>query len=44
VVCTQALGTHHLVVGKIRKASRGEANPVVHFNAATHSLAAVLTH
>lgn len=39
VVCTQSLGTHHLVVGKIRKTSRSAANPVVHFNAATHSLA-----
>lgn len=38
VVCTQALGTHHLVVGKIRKASCSAANPVVHFNASTHCL------
>lgn len=39
VVCTQMLGTHHLVVGKIRKTSRSATKPVVHFNAATHSLA-----
>ena len=39
VVCTQALGTHHLVVGKIRKTARSAASPIVHFNAATHTLA-----
>ena len=39
VVCTQALGTHHLVVGKIRNTTCSAAKPVVHFNAATHSLA-----
>ena len=38
IVCTQALGTHHLVVGKIRKTACSAANPVVHFNAATHRL------
>jgi flavin reductase (DIM6/NTAB) family NADH-FMN oxidoreductase RutF len=44
IVCTQSLGTHELIVGKIRKASRTSANPVVHFNAATHSLAPALSH
>lgn len=39
IVCTQALGTHDLIVGKIRKTSCTSASPVVHFNAATHSLA-----
>jgi flavin reductase (DIM6/NTAB) family NADH-FMN oxidoreductase RutF len=44
IVCTQSLGTHQLIVGKIRKASHTLANPVVHFNATTHSLAPVLSH
>lgn len=43
VVCTQALGTHHLVVGKIQKTSLSTANPVVHFNAATHCLAPAIS-
>lgn len=38
IVCTQSLGTHDLIVGKIRKTSCTASSPVVHFNAATHSL------
>lgn len=44
IVCTQALGTHQLIVGKIRKTSCSAANPVVHFNAATHSLSPALDY
>lgn len=44
IVCTQALGTHDFIVGKIRKTSCSSANPVVHFNAATHCLTPALTH
>lgn len=39
IVYTQALGTHDMIVGKIRKTARRDACPVVHFNAATHKLA-----
>lgn len=42
IVCTQSLGTHDLIVGKIRKSACSAANPVVHFNAATHSLVPAL--
>jgi len=41
IVCTHSLGTHDLIVGKIRKTASSPANPVVHFNAATHSLVPV---
>lgn len=41
IVFTQAIGTHRLVVGKIRRVTRGEASPVVHFNALTHRLTQV---
>lgn len=44
IVFTQALGTHQLIVGKIRKSTCSAANPVVHFNAGTHSLAPELAH
>ena len=44
IVCTQALGTHQLIVGKIRKTTCSEANPVVHYNAATHSLSPALDY
>ncbi|VTU38479.1 NADH-dependent flavin reductase [Variovorax sp. PBL-E5] len=44
IVCTHPLGTHDLIVGKIRKTACSSANPVVHFNAATHSLVPVQTH
>jgi len=40
IVCTQALGTHLLVVGKVRRTACALGEPLVHFNAATHSLAA----
>lgn len=39
IVYTQALGTHDMIVGKIRKTTCRDASPVVHFNAATHRLA-----
>ena len=38
IVCTHTLGTHKLVVGKIRKSSCNSASPVVNFNASTHKL------
>lgn len=41
VVWTQQLGTHHLVVGKVRRATCTPAKPVVHFNAETHRLVAL---
>ncbi|MBS3997159.1 MAG: flavin reductase [Hydrogenophaga sp.] len=44
IVYTQSLGTHQLVVGKIRKTTCSAANPVVHFNAATHRLVPALSH
>lgn len=40
VVWTQELGTHVLVVGKVRRSRNSPSNPVVHFNAATHRIAA----
>lgn len=42
IVWTQALGTHYLVVGKVRKTVCSGATPVVHFNAATHRVAALV--
>lgn len=42
IVWTQALGTHHLIVGKVRKTACSKATPVVHFNAATHRIAALV--
>ena len=44
VLCTQSLGTHHLIVGKIRKITCSQADPVVHFNAATRSLSPALDY
>jgi flavin reductase (DIM6/NTAB) family NADH-FMN oxidoreductase RutF len=44
IVCTQALGTHDLVVGKIRKTANREANPMVNFNASTHKLVQFTLH
>jgi len=41
IVWTQALGTHHLIVGKVRHTACTDATPVVHYNAATHRIAAV---
>ncbi len=38
IVVTQSLGTHDLVVGKIRRSTCSDANPVVHCKAATHRL------
>ena len=42
IVCTQTLGTHKLIVGKIRKSACSESSPVVNFNAGTHRLAPML--
>ena len=39
IVCTESLGTHRMIVGKIRRTSRRDANPVIHFNAVTRRLA-----
>lgn len=41
IVFTQSIGTHRMVVGKIRKTTCNAANPVVHFNAVTHRLSEV---
>lgn len=38
IVCTQTLGTHDLIVGKIRKTACCPASPVVNFNASTHRI------
>jgi flavin reductase (DIM6/NTAB) family NADH-FMN oxidoreductase RutF len=43
IVCTQPLGTHDLIVGKVRKTTCGIANPMVNFNASTHVLAVMQT-
>jgi flavin reductase (DIM6/NTAB) family NADH-FMN oxidoreductase RutF len=42
IVWTQALGTHHLIVGKVRKTTCSLATPMVHFNAATHRIAVLV--
>lgn len=42
IVWTQALGTHQLIVGKVRKSTCSQATPVVHFNAGTHRIAALV--
>lgn len=41
IVFTQPIGTHRMVVGKIRRSTCGTVNPVVHFNAVTHRLTQV---
>ncbi|OZI71790.1 flavin reductase family protein [Bordetella genomosp. 12] len=38
IVCTEALGTHDLIVGKIRKTACRQAQPVINFNSATHRI------
>lgn len=38
VVWTQALGTHQLIVGKVRQTACSDATPMVYFNAATHRI------
>lgn len=38
IVCTQALGTHDLVVGKVRRTACSPTDAMVHFNASTHVL------
>lgn len=42
IVWTQALGTHQLIVGKVRKTTCSQAKPMVHFNATTHRIAALV--
>ncbi|MNR54409.1 FMN reductase (NADH) RutF [compost metagenome] len=42
IVCTEMLGTHDLIVGKIRRTACREAPPVINFNAATHRIAPAL--
>lgn len=42
IVWTQVLGTHHLIVGKVRKVSCSAATPMVHYNAGTHRIAALV--
>jgi len=39
IVCTEVLGTHDFIVGKIRKTSCRKAQPMINFNASTHRLA-----
>jgi flavin reductase (DIM6/NTAB) family NADH-FMN oxidoreductase RutF len=39
IVWTQTLGTHQLIVGKVRKTTCSQATPMVHYNAATHRIA-----
>lgn len=38
IVNTQALGTHRLIVGKIRRSVSRQASPMINFNAGTHRL------
>ncbi len=39
IVCTEVLGTHDLIVGKIRRTSSRQARPIINFNAGTHRIA-----
>lgn len=39
IINTQALGTHRLIVGKIRHTESRPANPIINFNAGLHKLA-----
>ncbi|WP_354673515.1 flavin reductase family protein [Cupriavidus alkaliphilus] len=39
IVCTEVLGTHDLIVGKIRKTTCRQARPIINFNAGTHCIA-----
>lgn len=39
IVCTEALGTHDLIVGKMRKTACNPQQPVINFNAGTHRIA-----
>lgn len=41
IVCTEALGTHDLIVGKICKTTCNQASPLINFNAGTHRIAPV---
>jgi flavin reductase (DIM6/NTAB) family NADH-FMN oxidoreductase RutF len=44
IVCSQSLGTHDLIVGKIRKTACCSSNPVVNFDACTHGLVRLALH
>jgi len=39
IVCTEVLGTHDLIVGKIRSATCHQAQPVINFNSGMHRIA-----
>ncbi len=41
IVNTQVLGTHRMIVGKIRRTSSRQASPMVNFNAGMHRLEAL---
>ncbi|GAA4416147.1 hypothetical protein GCM10011450_11560 [Advenella faeciporci] len=41
IVNTQALGTHRMIVGKIRRSASRHASPMVNFNAGMHRLEAL---
>nr|WP_315591895.1 flavin reductase family protein [uncultured Cupriavidus sp.] len=43
IVCTEVLGTHDLIVGKIRKTTCAQARPIINFNAGTHCIAPAAT-
>lgn len=38
IICTEVLGTHDLIVGKIRKTACRQAQPVINFNSGTHKI------
>ncbi|MBY4895529.1 flavin reductase family protein [Cupriavidus sp. AU9028] len=42
IVCTEVLGTHDLIVGKIRRTTCRQSNPIINFNAGTHRIAPAL--
>jgi len=42
IVWTQTLGTHQLIVGKVRKTTCSQAMPMVHYNAAAHRIAVMV--
>lgn len=39
IICTTSLGTHHLIVGKVRQSESRTANPIINFNCGIHELA-----
>ena len=38
ILFTQSIGTHRMIVGKIRRTTCSDSSPMVHFNALTHRL------